>query len=83
MGNTEILARRDRVLGAKTTLFYREPVNIVRGDGIWLFDAEEGLSTAVTSDRVNSYSVAWDPKGEFLYFLSDRNLRTSERRTWT
>ena len=40
MANTEILARRERLLGAKTTLFYRDPVNIVRGEGVWLFDAD-------------------------------------------
>jgi 4-aminobutyrate aminotransferase-like enzyme len=40
MTNTEILARRDRLLGAKMTTFYRDPVHIVRGDGAWLFDAD-------------------------------------------
>lgn len=40
MTNSEILARREQLLGAKTTLFYREPVNIVRGEGAWLFDAD-------------------------------------------
>ena len=40
MTNTELLARRDRLLGAKMTTFYRDPVNIVRGEGAWLFDAD-------------------------------------------
>ena len=40
MSNAEILARRARLLGAGTTLFYRDPVNIVRGEGVWLFDAD-------------------------------------------
>ncbi len=36
----ELLARRERLLGADAPLFYEEPVNIVRGEGIWLFDAD-------------------------------------------
>ena len=38
---TETLAqRRDRVLGAGAPLFYAEPVHIVRGEGVHLFDAD-------------------------------------------
>lgn len=40
MTNKELLARRERLLGEGTTLFYRDPVNIVRGEGAWLFDAD-------------------------------------------
>ena len=36
---TELLERRSRLLGAKAPLFYDEPVHIVRGEGVWLFDA--------------------------------------------
>lgn len=32
--------RRDRYLGAGTTLFYKEPVHIVRGEGVALFDPD-------------------------------------------
>jgi len=49
---------------------------------IMLHDTESGSAIAITSDRVNSSSVAWDPKGEFLYFLSDRNLETSVGSPW-
>jgi tricorn protease len=41
---------------------------------IKLYRVEDGLQADVTSERVNSVSPAWDPEGEFLYFLSDRNL---------
>jgi tricorn protease len=41
---------------------------------IKLYRVGDGLRGDVTSDRVNSVSPAWDPDGEFLYFLSDRNL---------
>jgi len=49
---------------------------------IRLYDTGAGTSTALTSDRVNSFSIAWHPEGEFLYFLSDRNLDTSVGGPW-
>ena len=33
-----LLARRWRTLGHPTPLFYDEPLHIVRGEGVWLFD---------------------------------------------
>jgi 4-aminobutyrate aminotransferase-like enzyme/Ser/Thr protein kinase RdoA (MazF antagonist) len=37
----ELLQRRERVLGsALTGLTYREPVHVVRGEGVWLFSAQ-------------------------------------------
>ncbi len=38
MTEDELLARRERALGKGAYLFYREPVNIVRGEGVYLFD---------------------------------------------
>lgn len=35
-----LLARRNRALGHPTPLFYDEPLHIVRGDGVWLYDHE-------------------------------------------
>ena len=67
------------------------------GDGRWLayvmraansfqqikiFSVETGRSVALTTDRTNSYAPAWDPKGEFIYFLSDRNLQTLVSAPW-
>lgn len=49
---------------------------------IKLFSVETGRSVALTSDRTNSTSPAWDAKGEFIYFLSDRNLRTLVGAPW-
>jgi tricorn protease len=49
---------------------------------IHLYDAESGTTTPLTSDRVNSFGIAWDPGGEFLYFLSDRNLRSVVGSPW-
>lgn len=34
-----LLERRRRYLGPAYSLFYREPVHLVRGEGAWLFDA--------------------------------------------
>lgn len=47
-----------------------------------IYSVESGRSTALTTDRTNSFSPAWDPKGEFIYFLSDRNLRTLVGAPW-
>ncbi len=49
---------------------------------IKLYNVEDGSRVPVTSDRVNSFNVAWDPNGDFLYFLSDRNLRSLVGSPW-
>lgn len=36
----ELLVRRERLLGTGITTFYRDPVHIVRGEGVWLYDAD-------------------------------------------
>jgi len=35
-----LLARRDRLLGPDTPLFYDQPLHLVRGEGVWLWDYE-------------------------------------------
>lgn len=35
-----LLERRQRLLGKAYRLFYDDPVHIVRGEGVWLFDAD-------------------------------------------
>ncbi len=39
MTEAELLARRERLLGPGAALFYEHPVHIVRGEGVWLYDA--------------------------------------------
>ncbi len=39
MTTRALLQRRERLLGQRMPLFYSEPVHIVRGEGIWLYDA--------------------------------------------
>lgn len=38
--NTDIILRRQEALGAAYQLFYENPVHIVRGEGVWLYDAD-------------------------------------------
>ena len=40
MSNKNLIERRNRLLGAGAPLFYDEPVHIVRGEGVWLYDAD-------------------------------------------
>ena len=35
-----LIARRERVLGPAYRLFYEQPLHLVRGEGVWLFDAK-------------------------------------------
>ena len=37
---TDLLARRRELLGPNFSTFYDDPVHIVRGEGVWLWDAE-------------------------------------------
>ena len=40
MNDKEIFNRRKDLLGAAYKLFYDEPVHLVRGEGVWLYDAD-------------------------------------------
>ncbi|QQS11652.1 MAG: aminotransferase class III-fold pyridoxal phosphate-dependent enzyme [Rhodospirillales bacterium] len=40
MGMGDLSARRDRALGAGAPLFYDQPLHIVRGEGVHLYDAD-------------------------------------------
>lgn len=37
---TQMMVRRARVLGSRPYVFYDPPLHLVRGDGVWLFDAD-------------------------------------------
>jgi tricorn protease len=49
---------------------------------IYLYQAATGKTVPLTSDRFNSTSPAWSRDGKWLYFLSDRSLRTLVRSPW-
>lgn len=36
----DLRPRRERALGPSYRLFYREPVHLVRGEGVWLYDSD-------------------------------------------
>ncbi|PDT81844.1 aspartate aminotransferase family protein [Sinorhizobium sp. BJ1] len=41
MNDTQrLLARREKLLGKNTSIFYENPVHLVRGEGVWLWDAD-------------------------------------------
>ena len=39
MDNEELIAKREAMLGSAYRLFYENPVQLVRGEGVWLFDS--------------------------------------------
>src|SRR3974390_2216153 len=40
MASNPLLDRRYRVLGRNSPLFYDRPLNLVRGEGVWVYDAD-------------------------------------------
>lgn len=40
MSDADLLARRERLLGRNMSLFYEDPVHLVRGEGVWLWDVD-------------------------------------------
>ena len=38
--NTAMIERRCKLLGSAYNLFYRDPLHLVRGEGVWLYDAD-------------------------------------------
>jgi 4-aminobutyrate aminotransferase-like enzyme len=38
--NATLLARRERLLGRNMSTFYQDPIQLVRGEGVWLWDAD-------------------------------------------
>jgi tricorn protease len=49
---------------------------------ISVFNVESGATQPLTSDRYNSVSPAWSTDGKWLYFLSDRSLKTTVESPW-
>jgi tricorn protease len=47
--------------------------NATRMQSIWVWSLASGKSTQLTSDHANEFSPAFDPKGRYLYFLSNRD----------
>jgi len=49
---------------------------------IFLYRVTDGARLTATSDRVESYDPAWSADGKWLFFLSDRELRTMVEHPW-
>jgi tricorn protease len=49
---------------------------------IHLYQVVSGERAVVTSDRVDSYNPVWSPDGQWLFFLSDRELRSLVGSPW-
>jgi tricorn protease len=49
---------------------------------IKVLNVESGEIKAITSDRFNSGSPAWSSDGKWLYFVSDRMLKTTINSPW-
>ncbi len=49
---------------------------------IFLHRAETGATVPLTSDRFNNWSPAWSRDGRWIYFLSDRSLKTLVESPW-
>ena len=49
---------------------------------IYLYSVEKGSLTPVTTDRYNSTSACWSTDGKWMYFLSDRSLKSVVRAPW-
>jgi tricorn protease len=47
-----------------------------------VLNVKSGASTAITTDRYNTGNPAWSADGKWLYFLSDRNLKTQVPSPW-
>jgi tricorn protease len=41
---------------------------------VFIWSAADGQMRRVTEDYFNSYNPAWDPQGNYLYYLSDREF---------
>ncbi len=51
-------------------------------DQIKVLNVASGEIKEITSDRFNSETPAWSTDGKWLYFLSDRNLKTTIQSPW-
>ena len=49
---------------------------------IKLLNIKTGAIQAITSDHYNSFNPAWSSDGKWLYFLSDRMLKTTVSSPW-
>lgn len=49
---------------------------------IHLYEIATGRDHVITTERLDSYRPCWSPDGKWLYFLSDREFKSSVRSPW-
>ncbi len=49
---------------------------------VMLYSVETGVKTPLTTDRYNSGAAAWSADGKWIYFVSDRALKSTVRSPW-
>ena len=50
-----------------------DKVGDTRFASLWVWSLDERRPQRLTDGRTNDYGAAWDPKGRYLWFLSDRD----------
>ena len=55
--NKTLIERRDRLLGKGAPLFYREPVHIVKGDGVWPLSRTNRLTSLFENAQPHLFFV--------------------------
>jgi tricorn protease len=49
---------------------------------VMLYSLDTGVKTPLTTDRYNSGAAAWSPDGKWIYFISDRALKSTVGSPW-
>lgn len=49
---------------------------------IILYSVETGIRTPLTTDRYDSHWASWSPDGKWVYFISDRSLKSVVHAPW-
>ena len=84
-----LIARREKLLGPAYRLFYEEPVHLVRGEGVWLYDPEGNAYLDVYNnvaslghcqpDVVEAVSRQWATLNTHTRYLHETILDYSEK----
>jgi tricorn protease len=61
-------------------LFDLEAANTL--NQVMLYDVEKAKITPITTDRYENHGASWSADGKWIYFLSDRSLRTTVFSPW-
>lgn len=65
---------RDYVWSSRGNFLAFSMVNENQFQSVFVWSAADGQLRRVTDESFNSYNPAWDPQGNYLYFLSDREF---------